>query len=57
VVLKRVPLGSLREEFLIRGRTFVSGRKWRGKTVDKKALSFYYLLLQHIKTAQQVWFR
>jgi len=28
VVLKREPLGSLREEFVIPGRKFVPGRNW-----------------------------
>jgi len=28
VVLKQVPLGSLREEFLIPGRNFFPGRNW-----------------------------
>jgi len=31
VVLKREPLGSLREEFLIFGRKFAPGRNWGGK--------------------------
>jgi len=35
VVLKREPLGSLREEFLIPGRKFVPGRSWGGKAVEK----------------------
>jgi len=42
VVLKREPLGSLREEFLIPGRKFVPGRNWRGKAVDEITLFFYY---------------
>jgi len=36
VVLKRVPLGSQREEFLIHGKKFVPGRNWGGKSVDEK---------------------
>jgi len=32
VVLKRVALGSPREEFLIPGRKCVSGRNWGGKS-------------------------
>jgi len=42
VVLKREPLGSAREEFLIPGRKTVPGRNWGGKAVDEKTLSFYY---------------
>jgi len=45
VGLKREPLGSLREEFLIPGRKFVPGRNWRGKVVSEKNLSFYYSTL------------
>jgi len=52
-----VPLGSLREEISIPGRKFVPGRNWGGKAVGEKALSFYYLFIQHIKTAQRGWFR
>ena len=36
MVLKRVPFGSLREEFFIPGGKFVSGRNWGGKGVDEK---------------------
>jgi len=36
MVLKQVPLDSLREEFFILGRKFVSGRNWGGKAVDEK---------------------
>jgi len=43
VVLKREPLGSLREEFLIPGRKFVPGRNCGGKAVDEKNV---FLLLQ-----------
>jgi len=43
VILKREPLGSLGEEFLIPGRKFVPGRNWGGKAVDEKKL---FLLLQ-----------
>jgi len=38
VVLKREPLGSLREEFLIPGRKFAPGRNWGGKAVEKDLL-------------------
>jgi len=31
-----VPLGSLREEFLIPGRKFVPVRNWRRKAMDEK---------------------
>jgi len=30
-----VPLGSLREEFLIPGRKFFPGRNWEGKAAGK----------------------
>jgi len=36
VVLKREPLGSIREEFLIPGRKFSPGWNWGGKVVEKK---------------------
>jgi len=50
VVLKREPLGSLREEFLIPGRKFSPERNRGGKYVGKKAKSFYYYwLIQHVK--------
>jgi len=52
-----MPLGSLMEEFLIPGRNFVPGRNWGGNAVDYETFSFYYLFIQHIKTAQQGWFR
>jgi len=42
-----VPLGSLREEFLIPESKFVPGRNWGGKTVDEKTSSFYYFFIQH----------
>jgi len=42
VVLKREPLGSLKEEFLIPRRKFVPGKNWGGKAVDEKNL---FLLL------------
>jgi len=51
-----VPFDSLSEEFVIPGRKFVPGRNWGGKTVDEKTLSFYYLFIQHMKTARG-WFR
>jgi len=47
-ILKRVPLGSLWEEFLFPGRKFVPGRNWGGKAVDEKTLSFSYLFIQYI---------
>jgi len=37
VVLKQVPLGSLREEFLIPVRKFGPGRNYEGKAVDEKS--------------------
>ena len=40
MVLKRVPLGSLSEEFVIPGRKFVPGRNREGKTVDGKIFFF-----------------
>jgi len=45
VVLKRVPPGSPREEFLIPGRNFVSGRNWGGNVVDGKALFLLFVYL------------
>ena len=58
VVLKREPLGSLREEFIIRGRKFVPGKNWRGKAVGEKTLNFYCYVIQHIKiTTQRDCFR
>jgi len=57
VVLKRAPLGSLKEEFLISGGKFVPRRNWGGKAVNEKTLSFYYLFIQHIKNAQRGWLR
>ena len=56
VVLEQVPLGLVKEEFLIPGRKFLPGRDWGGKPVDEKNYDFYYLFMQHIKTAQQGWF-
>jgi len=56
VVLKRVRLGSPREEFLIPRRKFVPGRNWGGKAVDKKTSCLYYLFIQHIKTDHRYWF-
>jgi len=41
VILKRVPLGSLREEFSIPGRKFGPERNWGGKAVDETTLTFY----------------
>jgi len=58
VVLRRVPLSlSLREEFFNFGRKFVPGRNWGGKAVDEKTFNFYYIFIQHMKTAQRGWFR
>jgi len=37
MVLKRVPLGSPKEEFLIPGKNFVPGRNWGGKAMDEKS--------------------
>jgi len=45
VFLERVPLRSLREEFLIPERKFVPGRNWGGINVNENTLSFYYLFL------------
>jgi len=42
VVLKREPLGSLREEFIFPGRKFVPGMNRGGNAVDEIAL---FLLL------------
>jgi len=44
VVLKRVPLGSLREDFLIPGMNFVRDRNWGGKAVAEKAYAFIICL-------------
>ena len=57
VVLKREPLGLLREVFLILGRNFVPRRIWGGKTVDEKHLFLLLAYSTHIKTAQRGWFR
>jgi len=53
VVLKRVPPGSLREEFFIPGG-FVPGRNRGGKAVDEKNFNFYYLFIQHVKKLHNV---
>ena len=53
VVLKREPLGSLREEFIISGRKFVPGRKSCGWKNLNVILLFYST---HQKTAQRGWF-
>jgi len=42
MVLKREPLGSLREEFQIPGRKFVPGRNWGGKAVEKKLSTYSF---------------
>jgi len=47
-------LGSLREEFFIPRRKFVSGRNWGGKAVHEKASSFYYLFIKHIKKHNEI---
>jgi len=44
VVLKKLPLGSLREDVLIPGSRFVPGRSLGGKSVDGKPLLFYDFL-------------
>jgi len=49
VILKREPLGSLKEEFCIPGRKFVLGMNRGRKAVDEKNVSFYYYFIQHIK--------
>jgi len=49
VMLKREPLDSLREEFLIPGRKFVPARNWVGKAVDEKTLSFIISLFNKCK--------
>jgi len=46
VVFKWVPLGSPREEVGILGRKFVPGRKWGGKGVDERTLSFCFLFIK-----------
>jgi len=48
VVLKRVPLGSLREEFSFPGRKFVPRWNWGKISCGWKKLSFCYLFIQHI---------
>jgi len=53
VVLKRVPLGSLREGFLVPGRKFVPWRNWGGKAVNEKTRNFYYLFIN----TQRDWFQ
>jgi len=57
VVLKREPLGSLREEFLIPGRKFVPGRNWGGKAVNEKTKNIIFIYSTHIKIAQRGWFK
>jgi len=49
VVLKREPLGSLREEFLIPGGKFAPGRNWEGKAVEKNVSFSSCWCNQHIK--------
>jgi len=50
-----MPLGSLREEFLIPGRRFVAGRNWGGEAVDEKNLTFSLVVyLTHIKLHSEV---
>jgi len=55
VVPKRVPLVS-RENFNS-WEKICFREELRGKGMDDKNLSFYYLFIQHIKTAQRGWFR
>jgi len=45
VVLKRVPLGSLKQEFSIPGRKFVSAWNWGGKAVDEKKTQIFVIWL------------
>ena len=54
VVLKREPLGSLREEFLIPGRKYVLGSNWGGKGMDEKGLNFYHLFINTLKLHKEV---
>jgi len=49
VVLKREPLGSFREEFLMPGRKFVPGRNWGGKVVDEKPKCLIFVYSTHKK--------
>jgi len=49
VILKKLPLGSLREDVLIPGSRFVPGRSLGGKSVDGKTLHFYDLFNQRMK--------
>jgi len=44
VVLRRVPLGSLRKECLIPGRKFVPRRNWGGESADEKPEVFIVCL-------------
>ena len=54
MVLKRVPLGSLREEFLIEGKKFIFGRKG----CEWKNLKFsWFIYSTHKKTVQRGWLR
>jgi len=55
VVLQRVPLTSLKEEFLIPERKFIPGRNWRGQTVGEKKLPFLlFFYLTHNKLYNEV---
>jgi len=53
VVLKLVPLGSVKEEFFFPVRKYVPGKNWEEK-LDEKNLSFHYLFIQHIKLHNEV---
>jgi len=52
VVLKREPLGSLKEEFFIPGMEFVPGKNWGGKklgfTLEKNLVLLLHWFIQHI---------
>jgi len=57
VVLKRVPLGSLREKFLFPGRKFFQGGIGEEKLQMKKPFTFLLFAYLTHKTAQRGWYR
>jgi len=54
VVLKRVPLDLLREEFLIPRRKFVRVRNWGGKAVDEKTRFLWFIYSTHKELHNEV---
>jgi len=56
VVLKRLPLCSLREEFLFPKGKFVPGRNW-GEKEDEENLTYLFIVCSAQKSSPQWWFR